>query len=170
MIGGIAAIVGSQAITGRNPRDIMSDVVQGGPTTNRAANIFSGDNSKGRKENVDAKATKEELTYAKGFPAMSALFNGMKYSEMQPFIQKENGKLKLNTALMKQSARYQTDDMAQIIAFIEKNDKKDVVDLALTGMGIDENELINNPDKQFNEVAKDALDRVVNVYKAMSDG
>lgn len=101
---------------------------------------------------------------------MAALFNGMKYSEMQPFIQKENGKLKLNTTLMKQSARYQTDDMAQIITFIEKNDKKDVVDLALTGMGIDENELINNPDKQFSEVAKDALDRVVNVYKAMSDG
>lgn len=101
---------------------------------------------------------------------MTALFNGMKYSEIQPYVLKENGKLKLNVPLMRQSKRYQTDEMAKVVDFVEKNDHKDVVDLALTGMGIDEDELTNNPDKQFNETAKDALDRVANVYKAMSDG
>ncbi len=101
---------------------------------------------------------------------MAALFNGMKYSEIDMFVDKEGGKLKLNIPLMKQHERFKTTEMTNILDFLDANQNKDVVDLALTGMGIDEDALKNNPDQLFNETAKEALDRVVNVYKAMEDG
>jgi cell fate (sporulation/competence/biofilm development) regulator YlbF (YheA/YmcA/DUF963 family) len=170
MVGWLAAIMGSQMLTGRNARDVAADVVKWGPTSNWMANIFGGDKWEGGKTNTEVQANKDKLTYAQGFPAMAALFNGMKYSEIDLLVHKENGKLKLDIPLIKQHQRFKTAEMTKIVDFLDANQKQDVVDLALTGMGIDEDALKNNPDQLFNETAKDALDRVVNVYKAMEDG
>ncbi len=162
----------SQARTGEWVGSLFSWWVLSG----KIANMLS----RGSKDvNEKGKTTKTEAgtTYSEWFPWATAVFNGLTYGEMKQFIKKDGDTMKINPdhyqILVDQfkTGSKKNEAGAAFLESIGKNDKKNIIDLALGGMGITREQLQDNSnkDKKFNETASEAIVRLQSVSQFMTE-
>ena len=163
-----ALIFSAQARSGDGPMKIFS----GGEITKKIAGIFGG-GSLLQNKNFTTQDKETQTKYAEWFPWATALFNGLNYGEMKWFLIQDNKKMKVDPnkydALINMF-KYGPKKNEAAVAFLEsigKDDKKGVINLALTGMGVTREALENNPTKKFNETASEAIARLAIVSNFM---
>lgn len=162
---GPAALLGiSQGVSGEWPMSLFT----GWALTEKISGIFGGS----KEDDTDTK-----IKYKEGFPGVAAVFNEFTYGGMKELlVQDSDGdhmKIDPNKydALVNTFKNWskQNPAGAKFLESIGKDDKKNMMDLALKGMGITRENIQddNNKDKKFNEAASKSIARLGSVSEYM---
>jgi len=164
LLGPTALIMGSQARSGEWPLSLFT----WGKLTEKISGIFgwSTENS-----------TETSIKYKEGFPWATSVFNWLNYGEMKELlVQDADGDhMKINpdkydTLLtMFKSGSKKNAAAAKFLESIGKEDKGNMMNLALKGMGINRENIQDdsNKDKKFNDAAGKAIARLWSIATYM---
>ncbi len=166
LLGPSALIFGSQARSGEWPMSLF----KWGVLTEKLSGIFGG------KSEASDEESDTSLKY-KSFPWATALFNGLNYGEMKQFLIQDGDRMKIdpdkydNLLAMFKTGAKKNADAASFLETVGKNDDKNLIDLALTGMGIERTDIQDESkkDNKFNESASEAIVRLRSVTTYMED-
>jgi len=162
LLGPTALIFWSQARSGEGPTKLFT----WGALTEKISGVF-GRGSTTKKGNETQQDRETRLKY-KSFPGATALFNGLSYGEMKQFLIQDGDRMKIDpTQYQKLLDMFKTGDKkneaaATFLDTVGKDDKKNMIDLALTGMGITRENIQDETkaDNKFDKSASDAIIRL----------
>lgn len=164
LLGPTALIMWSQARSGEGPLSLF----KWGVLTEKIGGIFGWSKESDKETNIK---------YKEGFPGATGVFNGLNYGEMKELlVQDSDGDhMKINPDKydslvdMFKNGSKKNPAGAKFLESIGRDDKKNMIDLALKGMGITRETIQDNSnkDKKFNESASKAIARLGSVSTYM---
>lgn len=165
-----ALIMWSQMYSGEGPLKLFT----WGELTKKLANIFGWGNQ-AETGNQTPQDQETRTRYKEWFLWATALFSGLNYGEMKPYIIQKGNQIKIDPskydALLDtyKNGSKKNEVAASFIESIGKNDERHVLDLGLTGMGITREEIENdnNKDKKFDKTAIESIVRLGSITEFM---
>ena len=151
----------------------LSKMFTWGAMTEKIGGMFGGAASSAEANKQSPQEKETRITLTEWFPWVTALFNGLTYGDMKPYLVQDGDRIKVNPdkydsllEMFKNGSKKNPTAAAFLEKSVGKDDNRYVIDLALTGMWIDR-EKLKDPKGDFNKTASESLGRLARVMERM---